>query len=291
MTERTSASPSLSVTQQKVQFCTAPDGVRIAYATVGQGPPLIRAATWLTHLELDWQIQTRRELIEVFARDHTVIRYDERGNDLSDWDVEDISFNAFVGDLEAVIDDLGLDSFALYGQSQGAAAALAYAARHPDKVTHLVLLGGFARGRRKRGSEAQIAESEAFVTLIRQGWGKDNPTYVQMFASLFMPDADADQLSSFTYLQQTTTTPENAARIRFANDEVDISGELEKITAPTLVLHAREDAMVPFEEGLRIAAAVPDARFVHLESRNHVLLANEPAWQRFLDEVGAFLAG
>jgi pimeloyl-ACP methyl ester carboxylesterase len=284
------ASTSPSVTDQTVRFCTASDGVRIAYSTIGHGPPIVRAGSWVTHLELDWGIPTRRELVEMLARNRTVVRYDQRGNGLSDWDVEDISFDAFIDDLEAVIDDLGLDRFALFGQSQGAAVAAVYAARYPKKVSHLVMLGGFARGRRKRGLAGQTAESDALITLIREGWGKDNPAYVQMFGSFFMPDANSDQLAAFTALQKATTTPENAARIRFAIDDIDVSDEMEKVKAPTLVVHAREDVMAPLEEGRRIAAAISGAVFVQLESRNHTLLPNEPAWKRFLEEVQSFLA-
>jgi pimeloyl-ACP methyl ester carboxylesterase len=273
-----------------VRFCTASDGVRIAYSTIGHGPPIVRAGNWVTHLELDWGIATRRELVETLAQNRTVVRYDQRGNGLSDWDVDDISFDAFIDDLEAVIDDLGLDRFALFGQSQGAAVAAVYAARHPEKVSHLVMLGGFARGRRKRGLTSQTAESDALITLIREGWGKDNPAYVQMFGSLFMPGANSDQLAVFTDLQKASTTPDNAARIRFAIDDIDVSDEMENVKAPTLVVHAREDAMAPVEEGRRIAAAISGAVFVQLESRNHILLPNEPAWQRFLQKFQSFLS-
>jgi pimeloyl-ACP methyl ester carboxylesterase len=279
-----------SVTDQTVRFCTASDGVRIAYSTIGHGPPIVRAGNWVTHLELDWGIATRRELVETLAQNRTVVRYDQRGNGLSDWDVDDISFDAFIDDLEAVIDDLGLDRFALFGQSQGAAVAAVYAARHPEKVSHLVMLGGFARGRRKRGLTSQTAESDALITLIREGWGKDNPAYVQMFGSLFMPGANSDQLAVFTDLQKASTTPDNAARIRFAIDDIDVSDEMENVKAPTLVVHAREDAMAPVEEGRRIAAAISGAVFVQLESRNHILLPNEPAWQRFLQKFQSFLS-
>ena len=140
-----------------------------------------------------------------------------------------------------------------------------------------------------RGSEGQIAESEAFVTMIREGWGKDTDAYVRMFGSFFMPDADADQLAGFTYLQRNATPPENAARIQLAIDNIDISDELAGVVAPTLVLHVRGDARAPFEEGRRMAAAIPGARFVLLEGRNHAMLAGEPALQRYLDEIDAFL--
>jgi len=284
-----SAPPSVSLSDQEIRFCTAPDGTRIAYSVLGAGTPVVIVTNWLTHLELDWKMPVRQALIEMLASNHLVVRYDARGNGLSDWEVDDISFEASVGDLTAVVDAVGLDRFALIGQSQGAAVAAAYAARHPDQVTHLSLYGGYARGRRMRGSEGQIAESEAFVTMIREGWGKDTDAYVRMFGSFFMPDADADQLAGFTYLQRNATPPENAARIQLAIDNIDISDELAGVVAPTLVLHVRGDARAPFEEGRRMAAAIPGARFVLLEGRNHAMLAGEPALQRYLDEIDAFL--
>lgn len=289
--EPRSAKPSASVSQndQIVRFCTTADGVRIAYSTVGDGPPVVIVSNWITHLELDWQLPARRALIEMLARNHRVVRYDARGNGLSDWEVADMSFEASVLDLVTVVDELGLDRFALVGNSQGAAIAAIYAARHPERVTHLVLYGSYVRGRRMRGSQGQIAESEAFVTMIREGWGKDMDAYVRMFGSFFMPEADANQLAKFTELQRKATPPENAARIQIALDSLDISGELSAIHAPTLVLHVRGDARAPFDEGRRMAAGIQGARFVALEGRNHSMLPGEPALQRYLDEIGAFL--
>jgi class 3 adenylate cyclase/pimeloyl-ACP methyl ester carboxylesterase len=280
----------LSAADQIIRFCTAADGVTIAYALVGSGPPLVIASNWLSHLELAWQRPARREMIEIFARDRTVIRYDQRGNGLSDLTVDDISFEALYGDLVAVVEDIGLDKFAILGMSQGAAVAAAYAARHPDRITHLVLQGGYAQGRRRRNSPGQLAESDAFITMIREGWGKSNPAYVQMFGSFFMPDASAEELAAFTELQRAVTTPENAARIQLAIDEIDVLDELKNITAPTLVLHGRHDARAPIAEGRRMAAAIRGARFVELDTRNHILLTKDPARQRFLDEITAFLA-
>lgn len=283
------AKPSNSSFEQEIRFCRTPDGVQIAYASIGQGPPVVIVSNWLTHLELDFQIPMRRALVELLAADYQVVRYDARGSGLSDREIEEFTLEASVMDLAAVIDDLGLERVSLVGQSQGAAIAAAFAARNRDKVTHLIMTGGYARGRRMRGSDGQIAESDAFITMIREGWGKELDAYVRMFGSFFMPDANAEQLTGFTNLQRKATPPENAARIQLAIDSIDISAELANIDAPTLVLHVREDARAPFEEGRRMAAGIPNARFVPLEGRNHILLGGDPSFQRFLDEVTLFL--
>jgi class 3 adenylate cyclase/pimeloyl-ACP methyl ester carboxylesterase len=275
--------------EQDVQFCQTPDGVQIAYATVGKGPPVVTVSNWLTHLELDFQIPMRRELVRLLSPNRQVIRYDARGSGLSDRTVKDFSLDASVLDLTAVLDALGLEQVSLVGQSQGAAIAAAFAARNPDRVKKLVLCGGYARGRRMRGSVGQIAESDAFITMIREGWGKELDAYVRMFGAFFMPDANSEQLSGFTNLQRRATPPENAASIQLAIDSIDISSELSNVKAPTLVLHLREDARAPFEEGRRMAAGIPNARFIPLEGRNHVMLSGDPSLERFLNEVSRFL--
>src|SRR5262245_15078137 len=275
--------------RQEVRFCTAADGVRIAYAEVGQGPPLVKTANWLNHLEYDWQSPVWRPLLHALAADHRLIRYDARGNGLSDWQVENVSLEAFVQDLESVVAATGLDRFPLLGISQGCAVSVVYAVRHPERVSRLVLYGGFTRGRRKRGSEQDIASSDAFITLMRQGWGQENPAFRQLFTSLFIPGGSAEQVQWFNDLQRITTSPDNAARIRQALDVIDVTDLLPHITAPTLVLHCRDDAVQPFEEGRRLAAGIPGARFVALEGRNHCILQGDPAWERFFDEIRSFL--
>ena len=275
--------------QQEIRFCTAPDGTQIAYATVGRGPPLVKAANWLNHLEYDWQSPVWRHLLRALAKDHQLIRYDERGNGLSDWEVEDISFEAFVSDLETVVDAVGIERFPLLGISQGVAVSIAYAVRHPERVSRLILYGGYAKGRRKRGSQASSEEAAALETLMRQGWGQENPAFRQMFTSLFMPGATSEQAQSFNDLQRITTSPENAVRIRRTIDEIEVSDLLPQVAVPTLVLHCRDDAVSPFDLGRRMAATIPGARFVALEGRNHMMLEDEPAWPRFLNEVERFL--
>ncbi len=291
--ERTGeAAPETSIPlspRHEVHFCTASDGVRIAYATVGQGPPLVKAANWLNHLEYDWQSPVWSHLLREFAAEHRLIRYDERGNGLSDWDVVDISFEAFVGDLESVVEANGLKRFPLLGISQGCAVSIAYAVRHPERVSHLILYGGFARGRRKRGLPGEVEQADALVTLMRHGWGQENPAFRQIFTSLFIPGATPKQGQWFNDLQRMTTSPENAARIRHVVDSIDVSDLLPRISVPTLVLHCRNDAVQPFEEGRRVAAGIASSRFVALEGHNHLILKGDPAWSRFVDEVRSFL--
>jgi pimeloyl-ACP methyl ester carboxylesterase/DNA-binding winged helix-turn-helix (wHTH) protein len=274
---------------QEIHFCTASDGVRIAYAVSGQGPPLVKAANWLNHLEYDWQSPVWSHLLHALAAKHRLIRYDARGNGLSDWDVDEISFDAFVRDLDSVIESTGLKRFALLGVSQGCAISVAYAVRYPERVSHLVLYGGYARGRCKRGSAAEIEQADALITLMRQGWGRENPAFRHIFTSLFIPNATTEQMKWFDELQRRTTTPDNAIRIREAMNVIEVTDLLPRVTTPTLVLHCHGDAVVPFEEGRMIAAGIPGARFVALDGQNHLILQGEPAWGRFLDEVQAFL--
>ncbi len=276
--------------EQEIRFCAARDGTQIAYATVGQGPPIVKAPNWLNHLEYDWQSPIWRHLLLALARDHTLIRFDQRGNGLSDWDVEDISHDAFVSDLESVIEATGLDRFPLFGISQGCGISIRYAVQNPGRVSRLILYGGYTRGRVKRGSAAQVQQAEAEQTLMRQGWGHQNPAFRQFFTSTFVPDGTPEQMAWFNELQRLTTSPEIAARISAVNNNVDITEYLPQVSVPTLVLHCRDDAVVPFEEGRRLAAMIPGARFVALEGRNHLILEDEPAWPLFIDEVRAFLA-
>jgi DNA-binding winged helix-turn-helix (wHTH) protein/pimeloyl-ACP methyl ester carboxylesterase len=274
--------------RQSIQFCTAPDGVRIAYAVVGKGPPLVKTGHWLTHLEHDWNSPIWRPHLRAFAS-YRLVRYDARGNGLSDWEVPDFSFDARVRDLETVVDAAGLDRFPLLGVSQGCAVSIAYAVLHPERVSHLVLYGGFARGRRRRGSEREVQTSDAVLTLMRQGWGQDNPAFRQMFTSLFIPGGTMEQMQWYNDLQRNSTSPENAIRLRRASDEIDVTHLLPQVSTPTLVLHCRNDALQPFEEGRILAAGIPGARFVALEGQNHIILEGDPGWDRFLDEIRTFI--
>ena len=276
--------------EQEIRYCTADDGVRIAYATVGSGLPLVKAANWLNHLEYDWQSPVWSHLLQEFARDHQLVRYDERGNGLSDWDVEDLSFEAFVRDLETVVDEVGLERFDLFGVSQGCPVSIAYAARHPERVGRLVLYGGYSVGWRIGANEEAIERQETLISVIKSGWGQDNPAFRQVFTSLFLPDGTPEQVQAFNELQRVTTSPENAVKYSEAIGVIDVRPLLAQVTAPTLVLHARDDAVVSFEHGRQLAAGIPGARFVPLDGQNHLILEHEPAWPRFIEEVRAFLA-
>ena len=277
------------VLRQEIHFCVASDNVRIAYAEVGQGPPLVKAANWLNHLEYDWESPIWSHLLHALAADYRLIRYDERGNGLSDWEAKDVSFEAFVQDLESVIDATGLNRFPLLGISQGCAVSIAYAVKHPERVTHLVLFGGFARGMLRRGDIHGIEQFEALMTLVRHGWGQENPAFRQIFTSQFIPGGTVEQAQWFNDLQRITTSPENAVRIMQAMAGIDVTDLLSRVKVPTLVLHCRNDARVAFEEGRRIAAGIPGARFVALEGSNHVILEDDPGRNRLLDEIREFL--
>jgi pimeloyl-ACP methyl ester carboxylesterase/DNA-binding CsgD family transcriptional regulator len=274
--------------EQEIRFCTASDGVRIAYAMIGDGPPLVKAANWLTHLELDWRSPVWRHWMEALAAGRCLVRYDERGCGVSDRDVNDFSFEAMVRDLEAVVDALNLDRFPLLGISQGGAVCAAYAVRHPEKVTHLIMYGAFARGHLKRGQITR-EEHEAQLSLVRLGWGRDNPAYRQMFTAQFMPDATVEQMRWFNELMRASTSAENAVRIMEAFGQIDVTDLLPKVTVPTIVLHCQEDARVPFEEGRRMAALIAGARFVMLKGRNHLPQERDPCWRPLITEVRRFL--
>lgn len=250
----------------------------------------MRTATWLTHLELDWESPVWRHWLDGLADGHTVLRYDERGCGLSDRDVEDLSLEARVADLEAVIDAAKLDQVDLLGMSQGGPVAIAYAARHPERVHHLILFATYARGRLMRDPSPSAREqAELMISLIRMGWGQGQHAFRRLFTTLFIPDARQEQMEWFDELQRVTTEPETAVRIRHARNHDEVTSEAKRVASPTLVLHPRDDALVPFSEGRLLATLIPGARFVALESRNHILLADEPAWVRFREEIRAFL--
>jgi len=277
--------------RQGLRFATAADGTRIAVASVGSGPPLLRAAHWLSHVEHDLQSPVWRPWLETLGRRHTYIRYDQRGCGLSDHEPSDFSLDTWVGDLEAVVDELKLRRFPLIGMSQGGAVAILYALRHPEKVSRLVLLGAYGRGALVRATTPeQTLEAETLVNLIRVGWGRDNPAFRQVFTNQFIPGGTPQQHQWWNELERLTASPENAARTLAAFHRMDVTDAARGLRVPTLVAHARGDARVPFDEGRHLAALIPGARFLPLASDNHVLLDTEPAWPQFLRELEDFLA-
>jgi pimeloyl-ACP methyl ester carboxylesterase/DNA-binding CsgD family transcriptional regulator len=276
--------------KQQIRFCKTGDGVRVAYATTGEGPPLVKVSNWLSHVEFDWNSPVWRHWLTELTRDHTLVRYDERGCGLSDWDVPQLSFDAWVSDLETVVDALELERFPLLGISQGASIAIAYAVRHPERVSHLVIHGGYARGWLAREITAQQRkEAQMMVELAEIGWGKENPAFRQFFTTQFIPDGTPEQHRWFNELERISTSPHNAAEFFRIFNDIDVTDLAPKVACPTLVLHPDRDARVPFEEGRLLASLIQGAHFVPLASRNHILLEHEPAWERWLDEVRAFV--
>jgi pimeloyl-ACP methyl ester carboxylesterase/DNA-binding CsgD family transcriptional regulator len=266
------------------------DGVNIAWASTGDGPPFVRASTWLTHLEHDWESPVWRHWIEFFAEHFELIRYDERGSGMSDWVVDDYSWTHWPEDLEEVIDAAGIDTpFAILGVSQGGVAAISYAVRYPERVSHLVLCGAYSRGWGERNDSEGAQQYRAILELTRLGWGQQNPVYRQLFTSRFVPEGTPEQFDWFNELCRKSTKPEVAYELLKARMSPNVGDLLPKVKVPTLVLHATHDEVVPLSEGRFLATEIPNARFVQLESRNHILLEDEPAWQRFKDEVTQFL--
>lgn len=278
-------------TEQQIRFCKSADGVELAMALYGAGPPLVKTATWLTHVEFDQTSPFDRALINEFAPRARLVSYDARGCGLSQRRVDEISLDAWVRDLEAVVDALGLERFPLLGISQGAAIAVAYAARHPQRVSRLILLGGFANSyfSTAKPDPKAIEEAETLIKLVELGWGSPQPAFRQVFVSKFVPDASAEQWRLFDELQKTTATPEMAARYLRAMFSVNVRELATQVRCPTLVLHVKGDQIVGFEQGRRLAALIPGARFVPLEGNNHVPFENEPAWAAFVQQVHSFL--
>ena len=275
---------------QSIRSCSTPDGVRLAYALSGDGPPLVKASNWLTHLDYDWESPVWSHWWRGLSRRHRLVRYDERGCGLSSWDVDDFSLDAYVRDLESVVDALALERFPLLGISQGGSIAIAYAARHPDRVSALVLYGTGVRGRRRRArTEAELRELDALAELMRVSWGAEEPGFQRVYDARFLPDGPLERWRAFDELQQRTTSPENAVRLWTSFQTMDTTEEARSLRLPTLILHARDERLRPFADAEELAALIPGSRLVPLVSRNHILQADEPAFGRFLEEAEAFL--
>lgn len=274
---------------QEITFCRTKDGVDLAVASAGQGMPLVRPCRWFTHVEHEWHNPFRADLYHFLADRFRLIRYDGRCNGLSDWDVADVSFEALQHDLDTVVDALGLRSYALLGISQGSSLSIAHAVRYPERVSKMVLHGGYALGWSKRAPRRGL-DVKTFLTLMREGWGDEHSAFQKMLCTGMLPNASAEMIRWLAELQRAASSPENTVRLRGTFDEIDVIALLPEVSVPTLVMHCRHDNLVPFEEGRRIATLIPNAKFVSLESENHVPLPGEPAWQKFIAEMEAFLS-
>jgi len=277
---------------QRIRYLRTRDGVQLAWAEAGTGPLLVKAANWLTHLDYDWDSPVWQHWIHFFSDNFRYVRHDERGCGMTDWDAGDVSFERWVEDLEALIDVLNpKEPFALLGISQGAATCIAYATKHPERVSKLVLYGGYARGTFNRGDPENERIYRAMIELTRLGWGSDNPAFRQIFTSRFIPGGTEQQIGWFNELCRKTTSPETAARLLETRATIDVVNLLGKVRAPTLVMHSRNDDVISINESHILAAGIPDAQFIELDSQNHVLLKDEPAWERFRSEILNFLGG
>jgi DNA-binding winged helix-turn-helix (wHTH) protein/pimeloyl-ACP methyl ester carboxylesterase len=285
----TSSPSPAAKARQEIRYCTTSDGVRLAYAMTGNGPPLVKASNWLTHLDFEWGSPIWLHWYAELSRHHRLIRYDERGNGMSQRDVDDVSFDTWVRDLETVVDAAGLDRFPVLGISRGGSIAIAYAVKHPARVTKLVLYGAFASGLNHYGTPQELEARRALTSLVRLGWGLNNPAFCRTFTCRFIPEATPEHEKWFDELQRVSTSPENAARLMERDDDIDVRPLLSQVKTPTLVIHCDRDHAVVPERGRELAAAIPGARYVSLPSANHLMLENEPAWSLFLEEVGLFL--
>ncbi len=276
--------------RQELKFATTSDGVRLAFAVSGRGAPLVKAGHWLTHIERDAESPVWRHWTEFLSSENLLVRYDERGCGLSSRLYPSLTFEDWVSDLETIVEASGVDRFCLLGLSQGGPVAIAYAARHPERVSRLVLCGTYVQGRLQRTTDPDaVEEAKALIALTRTGWGKRNPAFRRLFTNLFIPGGSAEQATWFDDLQQLSCSAEHAARSREARYTVDVSDLAATLQVPTLVLHSREDAVVPFDLGREVATLIPEARFVALNSANHVLLRTDPGWEQFRSELRAFV--
>jgi pimeloyl-ACP methyl ester carboxylesterase/DNA-binding CsgD family transcriptional regulator len=277
--------------EQDIRFCTTSDGVRLAYAVSGEGPPLVMSATWLTHLEHQWRSLAWRPWLDAFTREYKVLRLDSRGCGLSDRDAPNLSFETWVRDLECVVDAAGFRRFAVVGTCWGGPVAVEYAARHPERVSHLILYGTYARGRLRRGTPAdEMEKARVLLDLTGLGWGKENHAFLQVWASRFQPGGTLDHLRSWCDQQRAATSAETAVRLLRIGWNVDVTESARKVKCPALVVHPDRDVVVPIEEGRSLASLIPGSRFVQLEGENHMPLADEPAWEQLVARVRRFLA-
>lgn len=280
-----------ALTSQEIRFCQSADGTRIAYATAGLGPPLVKAANWLSHLEYDWESPVWRHFFRTLVQDQCLVRYDARGNGLSDWDASDHTSERQLEDLEAVIETVKLDRFSMIGISQGCMRAVTYAAKYPERVEKLILIGGYTRGWQLRQEDQEgYAFRQSAFDMIGHWWGKDNPAVRQLFTSMYMPDSPPEGQNWFTELQRKTASSESAAKMLVSGSHDDIRPILEKVKAPTLVIHAIGDVAAPYSQGRELAAGIKGARFSSLDTANHLMPETDPAWAKCAKLISEFLA-
>jgi pimeloyl-ACP methyl ester carboxylesterase/DNA-binding CsgD family transcriptional regulator len=275
---------------QSIRFCTTMDGLKIAYAISGEGPPLVMSATWLTHLEHQWRSLAWRPWLDAFTSDHKVLRHDSRGCGLSDRNIGDLSFETWVRDLECVIEAANFRRFALVGTCWGGPIAIEYAARHPEKVSRLVLYGTYARGTQRRGSPNAGERGRVLLDLTRLGWAQEDHAFLELWASRFQPEGTWDHRQSWCEQMRYATSPETAIRLFEIAGNTDVRNSARKIKCPVLIVHPERDVCVPIGEGQLLAGLIPDSRFVQLDTKNHMPLADEHAWEHLVAEVRAFLA-
>jgi pimeloyl-ACP methyl ester carboxylesterase/DNA-binding CsgD family transcriptional regulator len=278
----------MALSQQTVRFVTTQDQVRLAWAQCGAAaaPAMVKAANWISHLEYDWESPVWRHWVRFLSEHFRLLRYDERGCGLSQQDVENLDTGNWLPDLEAVVDAArSVEPFVLLGISQGACASIAYAVKHPEKVSHLVLYGGYVRGWALRENPDHVREYSALVDFAELAWGRPDPLYRRLFTKRFLPAGSEEQLQWFDELCARTVRPAMAGRLLRSRGLADATDLLGRVRVPTLVVHARGDLVSPLSQGQQLAAGIPGAEFVQVDSPNHILLAQEPAWQRFQDVV------
>ena len=283
------ANQILTDIDQEIRYCSSKDKTIIAYAKVGNGPPILKAPNFMSSLEHDWRNPLWTHMYRFLAQERTLVRFDQRGNGSSDLDPLEITFNNFVEDMEAVVHDSKIEKFPIFGVSQGCAVSIAYAIKFPEKVSHLVLIGGFARGKGKRNDPSYAAKSEMEQMMILSGWEDENPAFRQFFASTMIPEGTKEQMDSFNNIMKVTTSAKNAAKISSVNDQIDVSDLLSQLEVPTIIFHCTDDARVPISEGKFLSAHIKNSKFISIKSKNHLLLETDEGWELFKEEVNNFL--
>ncbi|MEM7267948.1 MAG: alpha/beta fold hydrolase [Pseudomonadota bacterium] len=275
--------------QQEVRFFTGQGGVNIAWASVGSGAPVMKAPNWIGHLELDWRNPAFAWLLTSIASRYKLVRFDARGNGLSDWDIGDLDFETLVDDLARSFDAAEVERAPILCLSQGSGVAAAFAARNPERVSGLLVMGGFAQGRAMRTSQKEREQAKALKAMMTAGWDDEPPSLRDLLAEMIIPSASLEERRIYAEDMRKVISPENMGKFRDVIDGYDVTDLLPQVTAPSLIIHSRGDRMQPIEQGRKLAAGIPNSRFLPLDSNDHVLTVNEPAWPLFEREALAFL--